>query len=166
MRSFFLFVTFCALAGLITSLLGLFLFDWSITGTLPYSIVSALLFIQGFTTAFTHSKRLKQFNGLLFTIQFFLCLLYLSEQLSIALIWEWMLLLALIGIQLGIVSIAHTDVDLNFKHKLLIAIGLLSMFGLLLAPIHPVFGLLFLSGMCCSSLLAIVIILTSKKVSH
>jgi hypothetical protein len=166
MRSFSLFVSICAFAGLLTSFLGILFFDWTITGTLPYSIVSILIFIQGIAATFTRSKRFKQIGMLLFTIQVIVCFSYFFELFPFALLWKWMLMIALLGIQLGISSIAAVENQLTFKHKLLLFTSIISCIGLLLALMNPSFGMVYLIGLSCSSILAILIILSAKKTSH
>lgn len=166
MRSFFLFVTITALAGFITTLLGLFAFDWSITNTLPYAIVSFLILFQSYAGFFSKGKRFQQISSVLFTVQLTLSLLYFFDQIDFKNSWEWMLLLVLLGIQISIISVTQIETTLTMKHKLLLGIGSISGVSLLFTPIHPFFSTLFIIGLFCSSLLAVFIIASTKQTSH
>jgi hypothetical protein len=100
MRRTFLFLAWISLFGLLTAFTGWWLMDFETVSTLPYAIVSALIFVQAFATYATKHQSITLINTLIISVQLILCIGYYLEAFYFSEIWKSMLALVIIGIQL------------------------------------------------------------------
>jgi hypothetical protein len=122
-------VLFCYLSlfGLLTILIGWYFFQWPTTTSIPYFIVSLVLFIQSLAVTQTIGRNFQRVNGSLFCLQLVIASGYFFSLFTISNCWKFMLIVNILAIYITYYS--HLLTAINTKKIKLLA-GFYSVFAI------------------------------------